>query len=322
MTTRPSRIGWSPTSWGSPEAAGLRSQGRRERARRLRATAVALVFLAPALVLLALFEIGPVFYSLYVSLLKWNIIGRPLWVGLDNYRTLLGDEGFRNAAFNTAYYVVLSVPTTMGLALVLAWGLNRHLVGLGALRTAYFLPYVTAANAAAIVWYYVFHPGAGGLLNEAIRALGLPRQRWLLDPMWAMPAVALTQVWHLVGYQAVLFLAGLQNISREYYEAAFIDGATGWKLFRTITWPLLSPTTYFVLIISLIGAFQVFSPVYVMTRGGPVDSTVVLVYYLYRQSFEYFDFGYASAMAYVLFAFLFALTLMQRRIIGTRVHYQ
>lgn len=280
------------------------------------------MFLLPALVLLGLFEIGPVFYALYVSLLKWNIIGRASFVGPDNYRALLVDPEFWEAWKNTAYYVLLSVPTTMLLALALAWTLNRPLVGLGALRTAYFLPYVTAANAAAIVWFYVFHPSAGGLLNEAIHALGLRRQRWLLDPALAMPAVALTQVWHLAGYQAVLFLAGLQNISREYYEAAAIDGATGWRMFWYITWPLLSPTTYFVLVISLIGAFQVFSPIYIMTRGGPLNSTMVLVYYLYRHSFEYFDFGYASAIAYVLFLFLFVLTLLQRQFLGSRVHYQ
>lgn len=288
-----------------------------------RQTALAYLFILPAALILLVFHILPMFLSLGVSFLDWNLISRPEWVGLRNYMDALANPEFRHALWMTVYYVGTSVPLTLALALALAVAFQSRLRGTGLYRTAYFIPYVTAANAAAIVWFYIFYPQSGGLLNEALHAIHLPRLQWLEDPRWAMPAVVIYSLWKYVGYDAVIYLAGLQNIPREYYEAAAMDGATGWTAFRYITWPLVSPTTYFLLIISIISSFQVFSPVYIMTPdGGPLKSTTVVVYYLYQQAFNYFDFGYASALAYILFVVLFVLTLVQRRVVGKRVIYE
>jgi multiple sugar transport system permease protein len=272
---------------------------------------------------LVAFHFAPVIYAFYVSLLEWNYISpNPEFVGLANYAALLRDSDFVTSLVNTVYYVLGTVPTSMAVALFVAVLLNQKIRGLAWYRTVYFLPVVTAANAVAIVWFWIYHPDYSGLVNGLLDRLGLPIQSWLLDPRWAMPCIILMSIWKGLGYNVVIFLAGLQNISSEYYEAAQIDGAKGWSMFRYITWPLLSPTTFFVLIVSVIGSFQVFSQVYVMTRGGPLKSTLVVVYYLYKIGFEDFKMGYASAMAYTLFVIIFVLTLLQRKYIGSRVHYQ
>ncbi|MGE5584970.1 MAG: carbohydrate ABC transporter permease [Bacillota bacterium] len=293
------------------------------RRRYLKETFTAYLYLLPATAVLVVFHFAPVFYAFYVSLLDWNYISpNPAFVGIANYAALLQDSDFVTSLLNTVYYVVGTVPTSMAAALLVAILLNQKIRGLAWYRTVYFLPVITAANAVAIIWFWIYHPDYSGLLNGFLDKLGLPIQSWLLDPRWAMPCIILMSIWKGLGYNVVIFLAGLQNISTEYYEAAQIDGARGWSIFRHITWPLLSPTTFFVLIISVIGSFQVFSQVYVMTRGGPLKSTLVVVYYLYKIGFEDFKMGYASAMAYALFVIIFVLTLLQRKYIGSRVHYQ
>lgn len=295
--------------------------GRRRR--YLKETFTAYLYLLPATVVLVTFHFAPVFYAFYVSLLDWNYISpNPTFVGFANYAALLKDSDFITSLINTVYYVIGTVPTSMAVALFVAILLNQKIRGLAWYRTVYFLPVITAANAVAIIWFWIYHPDYSGLLNGLLDRLGLPIQSWLLDPKWAMPCIILMSIWKGLGYNVVIFLAGLQNISSEYYEAAQIDGAKGWSMFRYITWPLLSPTTFFVLIISVIGSFQVFSQVYVMTRGGPLKSTLVVVYYLYKIGFEDFKMGYASAMAYALFVIIFTLTLLQRKYIGSRVYYQ
>ncbi len=291
--------------------------------RYLKETFTAYLYLLPATVVLVTFHFAPVFYAFYVSLLDWNYISpNPTFVGFANYVALLKDSDFITSLINTVYYVIGTVPTSMAVALFVAILLNQKIRGLAWYRTVYFLPVITAANAVAIIWFWIYHPDYSGLLNGLLDRLGLPIQSWLLDPKWAMPCIILMSIWKGLGYNVVIFLAGLQNISSEYYEAAQIDGAKGWSMFRYITWPLLSPTTFFVLIISVIGSFQVFSQVYVMTRGGPLKSTLVVVYYLYKIGFEDFKMGYASAMAYALFVIIFTLTLLQRKYIGSRVYYQ
>lgn len=282
----------------------------------------AYAFLVPAAVILATFHLFPIGYAFFVSLLRWNLIDpvRP-YVGVDNYRQLLTDEKFLTALGNTTYFAAVSVGLAIPLALGFAVLLNRRLRGMSWYRTAFFIPYVTPLAAGAMVWHWLYHPDQFGLLNYLIGKMGLPPQPWLLDPEQAMPAMIAVAIWGNLGRDVVIFLAGLQNISTDYYEAAEIDGAGAWQVFRHITVPLLSPTTYFVLIISMIGAFKVFALPLFLTGGGPLSRTFTIVYSIYQQGFQYFRMGYAAAQAYTLFAIIFALTMLQRRVLAGRVHY-
>ncbi|MCR4426215.1 MAG: sugar ABC transporter permease [Firmicutes bacterium] len=288
-------------------------------------SAEAYLYLAPALVILLVFHFMPAFYAAYISLFDTNLIGRWNFVGLGNYRDLLHDQDFLQALRNTAVYVLGTVPTGMAIALGVAWLLNQKVRALAWFRTAYFLPYVTPVVAISIVWTWIYKEDTAGLLNALLGPAGISPQAWLLDPKWAMFALILMSIWRHLGYNVVIFLAGLQNIPHEYYEAAAIDGARGWTMFSKITWPLLSPTTYFVAIISIIGSFQVFTQVYVLwpsAGGGPLGTTRVVVKYLYDMGWGSYKFGYAAAIGYALFAIIFVLTLAQRSALGGRVHYQ
>jgi multiple sugar transport system permease protein len=300
---------------------GLASAPSR-RTRRLVANLEAWGFLLPAAAVLAIFHFFPIIYAFYVSLLKWNMIDpvRP-FVGIGNYAQLLQDEKFITALVNTTYFALVSVFLTIPLALSFAVLLNRKLSGMSWYRTAFFVPHVTSLAAAAMVWHWLYQPDQFGLLNYLIGRVGLPPQRWLLDPAQAMPAIIAVSIWGSIGRDIVIFLAGLQNISPDYYEAAQIDGANGMQAFRYITLPLLSPTTYFVLIVSMIGAFKVFALPLFLTGGGPLDRTLTIVYSIYQQGFQYFRMGYASAQAYALFAIIFVITMLQRRVLAPRVHY-
>lgn len=301
-----------------------RRRVRRDRAKKIRATAVAYLFLLPAATILFVFHIYPVLYAGWLSLYKWNMISpNREWLGLQNYVDLFRDPLFLKSLWNTVYYVVGSVPTGMILALAIAVLLNTKIRGLGIYRTIYFLPVVTAINAVAIIWMWIYAPDAYGLLNGVLGWFGISPKQWLLTPELVMPALIIMSVWKGLGYNVVIFLAGLQNIAPEYYEAAAIDGANAWKRFRHITLPLLSPTTFFILIISIIGSFQVFSQVYIMfpDGGGPLNSALVVVLYLFQNAFIYYQMGYAAAMAYVLFFIIFALTMLQRYALGGRIHY-
>lgn len=292
------------------------------RIRRLLENLEAYAFLLPAAIVLVVFHFFPIIYAFFVSLLRWNLIDpvKP-YVGFANYAQLLQDEKFLTALGNTTYYAVVSVAVALPLALFYAVLLNRRLLGMAWYRTAFFIPYVTPFAAAAIVWEGLFHPDYFGLLNYLIWKIGIPPQRWLLDPVQAMPALIAVSVWSFLGRDIVIFLAGLQNVSKEYYEAAEIDGANNLQVFRYITLPLLSPTTYFILVISMIGAFKVFALPLFLTGGGPLDRTFTIVYSIYQQGFQYFRMGYASAQAYTLFAIIFVITMVQRRALAHRVHY-
>ncbi len=302
--------------------AGAVPRARSRRTRRLLENVEAWTFLLPATVVLAIFHFFPIVFAFYVSLLRWNMIDpvRP-FVGVGNYAQLLQDEKFVTALGNTTYYAVASVGMAIPLALFFAVLLNRKLLGMSWYRTAFFVPHVTSLAAAAMVWHWLYQPDQFGLLNYLIERLGIPPQRWLLDPAQAMPAIIAVSVWGSLGRDIIIFLAGLQNISPDYYEAAQIDGANGWQLFRHITLPLLSPTTYFILVISMIGAFKVFALPLFLTGGGPLDRTLTIVYSVYQQGFQYFRMGYASAQAYALFAIIFLITVLQRRILAHRVQY-
>lgn len=280
------------------------------------------LFLAPDLAGTLVFAVGPVLAALALGLFAWDILTPPRFVGLDNYRTLLLDDPvFRQVLFNTSTYVLGTVPVRTALALLLAIALNQQLHGLSVFRAAYFLPTITSAVAAATVWRWIYEPNFG-LLNSLLYAIGVQHPpTWLSSPAWAMPALIVLGVWQGLGFQMVIFLAGLQGIPTHLYEAAAIDGADWWARFRHITLPLISPTTFFVLIISIIGSYQVFDSAFVLTEGGPGYATTTLVYYIYEYAFQFFKMGYAAAMAWILFAIVFVLTVLQFRLQARWVHY-
>ncbi|MBE3597851.1 MAG: sugar ABC transporter permease [Limnochordaceae bacterium] len=299
--------------------AGSRLRASLERAGRLLGSEAvqAWLFLLPALAILATFVAWPAAYSFYLSLHDWDLMSPARrFAGWANYARLARDGQFWTAAAHTLEYALLTVPANMALGLGLALALHRTRRLRTVLRTSYFSPVVTSTVAASAVWMWIYHPEVG-LLNDLLhRVFGTGPIPWLADPRWAMPAVALMSVWRSAGYTMVLFLAGLQGVPRELQEAARIDGAGSWGVFRHVTWPMLSPVTLFVFIISIIDSLQVFTQVHVMTQGGPAGATEVVVYYLYYRAFELFQMGYASAVAYVLFAAIVALTVWQLRLSG------
>jgi multiple sugar transport system permease protein len=287
-------------------------------AMELRETTAAWSFIAPSLVLLLIFSAAPLLFAFYLSFHGWNLLepAKP-FVGLQQYVELAGDGLFWNAAKNTAVYA-LYVPLTMACALGVAILLNRRIRGVAILRAIFFLPYITSFVAISIVWQWMYDPNFG-ILNWSLGLVGLGPFPWLNSPSTALFALIIMAVWIHIGFQMVIFLAGLQAIPNELYEAAMIDGAGPWRRFRKITLPMLKPTTFFVLVTSIIGSFQVFTFVYVMTEGGPLHATDVIVYHIYQNAWQFLRMGYASAMSWVLFAVIFAITLIQFRLLGRRM---
>jgi multiple sugar transport system permease protein len=279
----------------------------------------AYMYIMPATAVLIVFHFFPAFYAAYISLFNTNLLGRWQFLGMGNYIEMFKDPDFIKSVVNTVIYVLGTVPTGLALALAIAYLLNQKIRASGFFRTAYFLPYVTPVVAISIVWMWIYKEDSAGMLNSIINLFGGSSQRWLMDPNWSMFALVLMSVWRHLGYNVIIFLAGLQNIPQEYYDAAAIDGARGWKLFSYITWPLLSPTTYFLTVISVIGSFQVFTQAYVL---WPLKTTLVVVKYLYDVGWGEFRFGYASAIGYFLFFVIFLLTLVQRKALGSKVYYQ
>jgi multiple sugar transport system permease protein len=280
------------------------------------------LFLIPSLVLFAVFTALPVLSAFLISFAHWDLFNPPRFAFLDNYLALWNDPIFRQVLGNTGYYVVLAVPLQMLLGLLCALGLNRGVPGQAFFRVIYFLPVVTSTVAAGLVWAWLFNSNFG-LINMGLSLFGVnDLPKWLISSRWAMPAVIAVSVWQGLGYSMVLFLAGLQNIRRDLYEAAALDGATGWSRFWHITLPLLSPMTFFVLIISIIGSFQVFELVYVMTKAGPSNATNTLVFFIYQNGFMFYQMGIASAAAMVLFLIVLVLTLVQYRLQNRWVHYE
>jgi multiple sugar transport system permease protein len=274
-------------------------------------------FLAPSFLHLLVFSVGPILFAFWLSFHEWNLLepARP-FVGLDNYRELAGDADFWRAIRNTTVYV-LFVPAGMAVALGLALFVNRRIPGVRIMRTILFLPYITSFVAISLVWRWMFQPDVG-LFNNLLGRVGIPPQPWLSSPSSALPSLMLMSVWMYAGYMMVIFLAGLQNIPETLYESAKIDGAGPWRRFLHITLPMLRPTLLFILVTMVIFMFQVFTAVYVMTEGGPLHATDVVVYHVYRAAWEYLRMGYASAMAWVLFAIVFVITLIQFRWLGDR----
>ena len=305
---------------GRPRS-GTRSRARSGRGPRASEGRWVLLFLAPTLIGLAVLSAGPILATLAISLTKWDMLTAPQLVGLDNYGTLLGDDRFLKALRNTAFYTVVSVPIGLTLALALATALNQQIRGIAWIRTAYFLPLVTSATAIALVWLWIYSPT--GPLNDILSAFGIPRQRWIADPVLAMPSIIAMSIWQGLPANVIIFLAGLQAIPAEYYDAASVDGAGRWGRFRKITLPLLTPSMFFTGVLALIGAFQVFDQVYVMANPGkPGEATITLVYFIYEAGFRNFKMGYAAAGSWIMFLIVAVATIVYFRTQDRWVHYQ
>lgn len=271
------------------------------------------LFLLPGLLGLLMFTIGPLLASLVLTLFQWDLLTPPKFVGFANFVRLSQDKTFWSALRHTLGFIAGYLPLVIVCSLGIALALNAPLRGIGVIRTAFFLPVVSSWVAVALLWSWLFNPKFG-LVNYVLSLLGVAGPGWLFDPFWAMPAIILTSVWKDLGFVMVLFLAGLQAIPHDYYEAASLDGANRWQQFIAITVPLLAPTSFFVTIISLINSFQVFDQVWVMTEGGPAGATTVLVEQVVKHAFRYGEMGYASAISWVLFAIVFVVTLLQFRL--------
>ncbi|MBB6671854.1 carbohydrate ABC transporter permease [Cohnella nanjingensis] len=274
----------------------------------------ALYFLLPSFLVLGLFVFWPIINSFILSFYNWNLfdVVHP-FVGLDNYRMLMQDERFWNSVYQTGYYTLLSVPIGIVLSLLLAVLIKLPLRGMTFFKAIYFLPVISSFAVIAIIWSFLLDPDIG-LLSYYLHEWGIPVKDWLRNPDWAMPAVIMVAVWKNIGFNMVIFLAGLQEIPESVYEASKLDGAGPVRRFWSVTLPMLRHTLLFVVIISVISSFQVFDQVYVMTRGGPVFKTETIVYFIYHYGFEELDMGYASSASALLFVVVLLITLLQLRI--------
>lgn len=259
------------------------------------------LFIAPMAVGLLVFRIIPIGVSLAASFTEWNVISPPVWVGLDNYREMLGAPAFWQVLGNTALFAVIYVPGVMAVGLTLAVLVNRGLRGAAFFRGLYFMPYITSMVAIALAWRWVFSTRFGLLNNALISVFGIENPpAWQSDPAWALPSVAIVYIWQTSGFVMLLFLAGLQSIDDTVRDAARMDGAKPWQVFRYVTLPLLSPIIFFVMIIALITSSQTFEVTYALTQGGPNGSSTTLAFSIYQNAFVFFRMGYASALAYTL----------------------
>jgi multiple sugar transport system permease protein len=276
-------------------------------------------FLAPALIVLGVFFFLPVLGALLMSLTDFDLYALGDWrnlrfVGLENYVRLLGEPLFWKALGNTVYFVALGVPLSIGVSLFSALLVNSRLARFrGLFRTVFFAPVVTTLVAVAVVWRYIFHTRYG-FLNYALGWFGIDPIDWMGDPHWSMPAIVILAVWKNFGYNMIILLAALQNIPEDLYEAARIDGASAWQVFRHITLPGLAPVLLLVSILTMSGYFQLFAEPYVMTQGGPLQSTLSVLYFMYQEGFTWWSLGRASAVAFLLFVLMFAVTALQLRL--------
>ena len=282
----------------------------RRRPRRVRNTVEAYLLIAPSLVGFILFLVLPIIGVFALSLFSWNLVGSPQFVGLANYRQLAGDGSAWTAVGNTIYYVVLNIPLQTVLALALAMALNRKLRGGKVLRVLFVLPWMAMPVALGIIWTWAFDP-RNGAVNHLLSLVGIAGPNWLTSTTWAMPVIASVNIWQYTGYTMLFLLAGLQAIPESLYEAAAVDGVNAAQRFFKITLPLLRPSMFFVLITNVIGSFQLFDTVFVMTQGGPGTSTTTLNYYIYQQAFQLFHAGYAATLSIVLFAMILLVTAAQ-----------
>jgi len=299
-----------------------RERGRRGARRRPRRdTLIAYLFLAPGLLLFGAFRVYPLVDGLWLSFTNARLgRGAYAWVGLANYTRLLDDTRFHTSLWNTAFYTVASTLPILALPLALAVLLNRGALRT-ALRSAFFFPFTLSVVTVGLTWLWLLDPVVGPF-NYYLRALGVPVRSWLADPATAMWAIIATTVWWVTGYYLVIYLAGLQDIPRDLYGAAALDGAGAWRSFRAITLPLLRPVLLFVFVTHIIGSFQIFGQVFVLTQGGPGDGTRTVVQHLFETAFQnFFHFGSASAMAWVLFAVILVFSVIQFRVLRGHTEY-
>lgn len=275
------------------------------------------LFILPSLFGTIVFIIIPIVCSFGLSFAKWDLLNPIQFVGLENYKVVLTEPVFVKIIINTFVYAISTSVFGVIIPLILACIINNKMKGADFFKTAYFLPFVTPMIVIGIIWEWIFDPNIG-CLNHLLHL----HINWLYDTNFAMPALIIVSVWKLIGYNMILFLTGLSTINQELLEASKIDGANAYNTFKHVTIPLLSPTIFFVTIITAITSFQVFDLIYVMTQGGPLDSTNVLVYAIYKNAFEYFNVGKASALAYVLFAIIFVLTLVQWKLKNKLVYLE
>ncbi|MEO8231971.1 MAG: sugar ABC transporter permease [Ignavibacteriota bacterium] len=279
----------------------------------------AYIFLAPALSAIFIFFFVPVIAAFIMSFTDFDIyalgnLSTVRFVGLDNYIKLFDDPLFYTALKNTFYFVILAGPLSIAVSLGAALLLNSKLVKYKAIfRLSYFIPVVTTLVAVAIVWRFIYHPKFG-IINYLLSLVGIAQVDWLGDTATAMPAIVLMSVWKSFGYNMIIFIAGLQNIPEDLYEAASIEGATGWQKFKSITIPMLAPTTIFISLITMIGYFQLFAEPYIMTQGGPLNSTLSIVQYMYQEGFKWWNMGYSASIAFVFFFIILLGTIIQLKI--------
>jgi multiple sugar transport system permease protein len=288
---------------------------------RWRIAGTAALFIAPSLIPMLAFTVGPMLASLGISFTNWSLLAPAHWVGLDNYRTLWSDAEFRSALGHTLVFIAGYLPLVLASGLGVALALNQRIRGLALFRTIYFLPVVTSWVVVALIWKWLLNPQTG-VVDYLLGLVGIQGPGWWVDPHWAMPSIILASAWKDIGFVMIILLAGLQAIPDDYYEAASLDGAGRFALFRYITLPLLSPALFFVVVISLINNFQVFDQVWVMTQGGPAGSTSVVMERIVKNAFSFGKMGYASAMSWVLFAIILTITLAQFRLQRRWVNYE
>lgn len=271
-------------------------------------------FIAPALIGFIIFMAYPLVYSLFLSFMDWNMfkgLDGSKFIGLKNYTDALQNDYFRTGFVNNIKLMIFAVPILIIISISIATLLNQKIYGRGILRAMYFVPYITTVTAAALVFSALFHPEFG-LINSVLRSLGVENlPGWATSSKWALITVAIFWIWKNVGYCVVIYLAGLQGISPSYYEAAAIDGASKWQQFIKITFPLVSPTTFFLVITSIISSFQIFAEINVLTQGGPGTATTTMVYHIYDTAFKQFKMGYASAVSWLFFLMVVVITVVQ-----------
>ncbi|WP_285240540.1 sugar ABC transporter permease [Pseudarthrobacter sp. MEB009] len=285
------------------------SRGNRKQARRN--TLIGWTFILPNFLGFLAFTLIPVIAAFALSFMEWTSFTAPRWVGLENFQRMLQSDTFWVALRNTVVYALGHVPLTMALALGLAMLLNRKLKGIGFFRVAIFFPYITSLVAVAVVWNMLFSPD-NGPINQFLNAIGIAEAPgWTSSSDWAMPAVIITSVWRDMGYYMILYLAGLQAVPTELYEAAEVDGASGWQRFWNVTIPSLRPTTFFVVVMLTVSSFKVFDLIVVMTNGGPGRATTVLSQLIYQEGIGEGKFGYSSAISLVLFLIVLSITVLQ-----------